>query len=37
MSKNIESQLNVGSNEYVTAASLYTLHDDNIEESDKNT
>ena len=32
MSKNIESQLNVVINEYISAASLLTLNDDNIEE-----
>ena len=35
MSKNIESQLNVGSNEYIAAASLPNLHGNNIGESDK--
>ena len=35
ISKNIEYQLVVGSNEYVAAASLITLHGDNIEEYDK--
>ena len=35
MSKNTESHLNVGSNEYVTSASLLTFHDDKIEEYDK--
>ena len=35
MSKNIDSQLTVGSNEDVEAASLLTLHGSNIEESDK--
>ena len=35
MSKNTESHLNVGRNEYVTSASLLTFHDDKIEESDK--
>ena len=35
MSKNKEYQLVVGSNEYVAAESLISLHDDNIEYSDK--
>ena len=35
MSKNIESQSNVGSNEDVAAVSLLTLYVDNIDESDK--
>ena len=35
MSKNIESQLNVGSSEDVAAESLLTLYEDKIEESDK--
>ena len=35
MSKNIDSQLNVGSNEYVASASFMTLHGNNIEEYDK--
>ena len=35
MSKNKEYQLVVDSNEYVTAASLITLHGDNIELSNK--
>ena len=33
--KNIESELNVGSNEDVAAAQFITLHENNIEESDK--
>ena len=35
MSKNIEYELNVVSNEYVTAASLITLYDNKIEEYEK--
>ena len=35
MSKDIEYQLNVASNEDVAAASLLNLHDDNIGESEK--
>ena len=35
MSKNIEYQLDVGSNEYVTDASLLNLYGENIEEYDK--
>ena len=35
MSKNIESQLNVGSNEYVVAAALITFHVNDIGEYDK--
>ena len=33
--KNIESQLVVGSNEYVVAASFIALDGNNIEDSDK--
>ena len=35
MSKNIEYQLNVVSNEYIEDASLLTLHGENIEWYDK--
>ena len=35
MSKNIEYELNVVSNEYVTAASLINLYDNKIEEYEK--
>ena len=35
MSKNIKTQLNIGINEDVAAASLLTLHDKNVEEYEK--
>ena len=37
MSKNIESQLVVGSNEDVAAVSIINFHGDNIEESGEKT
>ena len=34
MSKNVESEFNVSSNEDVADSSFITLHDNNIQESD---